>query len=436
MSTAQYIADASIRHQVFLQRYAGGESKRAIAALSRIRRDIVARLANEPTEFRASRLNAVLDDINAITATGFKDIALDIKASSYKLASIEADFSAALYTRASDADFVLPPDSALIQSVEASGMAAALATGQKNPTIDAALTDFSKQKAKQINQIIADGVTLGDTTPEISRRLAATINTLQKRQLDALVRTITNHTSSAARIAVYDQNADIIEGYEWVATLDNRTTLICGSRDGNIYQVGKGPLPPAHWNACAEDTMITTLRGKVPIQDVVVGDYALTHAGRWRRVNAVMAKKESAKVVELVDSLGSSVRLTMDHPILSSKGYNAAGDIKVGDNLFKYANKLVWLKGWVGRPFVKQRVLIDAHNMKTNIVERLVAYSVTSLAAGVSASIYLNNDVANHKISNIVSNYRLRFKFYTSGFKKVVKKLLMKCKIIAEGRSQ
>jgi SPP1 gp7 family putative phage head morphogenesis protein len=35
--------------------------------------------------------------------------------------------------------------------------------------------------------------------------------------------------------------------YQWISILDSKTTLICRSRNGNIYTYGEGPLPPAHW---------------------------------------------------------------------------------------------------------------------------------------------------------------------------------------------
>jgi SPP1 gp7 family putative phage head morphogenesis protein len=42
--------------------------------------------------------------------------------------------------------------------------------------------------------------------------------------------------------------AKIAGFYEWVSVLDNKTTEICISRDGNRYPYGQGPIPPAHIN--------------------------------------------------------------------------------------------------------------------------------------------------------------------------------------------
>jgi len=121
-------------------------------------------------------------------------------------------------------------------------------------TIDEAMSQFGIKKAAQITQAISDGITLGQTSPEISRNISNLINTQTRRQLDALVRTVTNHSSSVARAMVYEDNQDLLEGYQWVATLDSRTTMICGSRDGNVYPVNSGIMPPAHWN-CRSTTI-------------------------------------------------------------------------------------------------------------------------------------------------------------------------------------
>lgn len=251
MSTTQYLTDAATRHAVFLQRYAGGQSKEASALLSRIRRDINARLANEPTTFQRNRLDAVLMEINAITATGFKDIELQQIAAAQEQVLAEARFSVGLFNKSATVDFIRPSSSALVAAVMSSGMVAEKKAGV---TIEQALQQFGVKKSKQIAQVISDGVVLGDTTPVISRTVGQLINTLQRRQLDTLVRTITNNVSSIARGQVYYANRDILDGYQWVSTLDNRTTMICGSRDGKIYQYGSGPMPPAHWG-CRSTTI-------------------------------------------------------------------------------------------------------------------------------------------------------------------------------------
>ena len=253
MSTRQYLTDAATRHQVFLQRYGGGQSKEAVKVLMQLRRTINARLLQEPTIFQRERLTAVLRDVEELSQIAFQNITNKTIHGAQQLAHVEANFSKNLFDKATSfqAGFSLPAEAQLITAVMTSNMKVNLNSAV---TITDALNNFGKKKTKDIMRIISDGVTLGDTTPVIARNLGNTINTLHRRQLDTLVRTVTNNTSAIARDEVYKSNEDILEGYQWIATLDNRTTMICGSRDGTIYYNPTDPKPPAHWG-CRSTTI-------------------------------------------------------------------------------------------------------------------------------------------------------------------------------------
>lgn len=283
MSTKQFLTDAATRHAVFLQRYAGGQSKEAIKTLNRLRRGINARLAQEPTVFQRNRLEAVLFDIEQLSIEMFKDISQKTIRGAQLLSINEAGFSVDLFNKASTVEigFTLPSDGVLIAGTMGSSMSAPLKAGI---TIEDALLQFSVKKRTEIAQTISDGVTLGETTPTISRKVGTLINTLHRRQLDTLVRTVTNHTSSVARNMVYEANSDIIDGYQWVATLDNRTTLICGSRDGIVYQVGAGPMPPAHWGC--RSTTIPKVKPEYDLGAKIQGKRPSVGSGGAKQVSA------------------------------------------------------------------------------------------------------------------------------------------------------
>ncbi len=63
-------------------------------------------------------------------------------------------------------------------------------------------------------------------------------------QADGLVATILQHVAGIVQAATARTYFD---RYRWLSVLDDRTTQICESRNGNIYVYGKGPLPPAHY---------------------------------------------------------------------------------------------------------------------------------------------------------------------------------------------
>ena len=252
MSATQYLIDASTRHHVFLQRYAGGQAKKAIKTLTRLRRDIIGRLLDEPTDFQRARLTAMLGDIESIARDGFGKVYADFSGELYDFARSEAEFSRELYDKVASVSFASPSDAALIAAVDNAPLS--VGKGMTGVALKDAFKEYSTKSTEQIMQLIRDGVALGKTSPEIARDVGEIMTTLKPRQLETLVRTATNPASSVARSELYKQNSDLMEGYRWVSTLDNRTTIICGSRDGKVYQEGVGPKPPAHYG-CRSTTV-------------------------------------------------------------------------------------------------------------------------------------------------------------------------------------
>ncbi|HAI38149.1 MAG TPA: hypothetical protein DCM40_08510, partial [Maribacter sp.] len=62
--------------------------------------------------------------------------------------------------------------------------------------------------------------------------------------------------SNKARQITIDRNIDIIKGFQWLSTLDTRTSDICKSYSGLTWDSNKNPIghkknyrtPPAHYN--------------------------------------------------------------------------------------------------------------------------------------------------------------------------------------------
>jgi SPP1 gp7 family putative phage head morphogenesis protein len=314
MSANQFLVDASTRHQVFLQRFGGGQSKEAQAVLDRIRRTINARLSQEPTQFQAQRLQDVLADIDQIWVTGFTDMSTGIREGAHRLASQEAQFSVDLYDRVGTASFNLPAESALIAAVEAAPMQTPV--GLSTLTIDDALAQFGTKKGVEIANAIRDGLVLGDTSSKIASSVNGLMNTKQRRHLDTLVRTITNHASSVAREQVYQENERFLDGYRYIATLDSRTTLICASLDNKVFEVGVGPMPPQHWNC--RSTTVPVVNPAFSVASGLTGKRASvegpvsanTSYGGWLRKQPVEFVDEALGVER--SRLFRSGRLTID----------------------------------------------------------------------------------------------------------------------------
>jgi len=423
------------RRQILNQRFAGGEALTAEKILRRIYLRITERLLRDPDEFQQLELARMRDDINNILSLEFDELKKVIVDSALDFADAEAGFIYTALAAESTVVLALPALPQVRQAVLQSGMDVVVGTGKL--TINEALDQFAVKKGVEIRQALNDGVLDGETNKQIAAKIKDYGDNLHAGQVNALVRTSINNASAQARKVVTSDNSFIFKGDEWVATLDSRTTLICGGRDGRIYPINSGPYPPAHWNACCEGTIITTCRGDIPIQDVKVGDYAMTHTGSFKRVYAVMAKSHKGKIVKLANNFGQSVRLTNDHPILTSVGYQAAGEVpKVDDStipfnkVFNYAHKFKRFKHGVFRSLIKQAVLINSHNIKTQVSDNLISYNIGSFTAGVSSSIKLNKNIAHPKIRNIITCIKLMFKRYFMFVKKINHKTFMKCRVI------
>lgn len=66
-----------------------------------------------------------------------------------------------------------------------------------------------------------------------------------RRQFNSAVSSTIQHISS---FVTFKLGSLVATQYMWSAILDSRTTDICRSRNGNIYQFKDGPRPPAHYN--------------------------------------------------------------------------------------------------------------------------------------------------------------------------------------------
>jgi SPP1 gp7 family putative phage head morphogenesis protein len=75
-----------------------------------------------------------------------------------------------------------------------------------------------------------------------------------QRDLATMVRTSVQHVSNSSRASVYEANSALVSGYRWVSVLDLKTTPVCRSLDGQVFDLGNGPLPPAHPN-CRSTTI-------------------------------------------------------------------------------------------------------------------------------------------------------------------------------------
>ena len=140
--------------------------------------------------------------------------------------------------------------------------------------VEKAFRGIASTQADFISRQIRVGVTEGESMAKIAKRLRGRLQfgsnqemtaraqalaggtgiKLANNQVRTIVRTSVNQVQTMANQAVYSANQEVTKEYEYVATLDSRTSAICGSLDGKTFKYGEGPMPPQHFN-CRSTTV-------------------------------------------------------------------------------------------------------------------------------------------------------------------------------------
>ena len=207
-----------------------------------------------------------------------------------------------------------------------------LLTLPNGETVEKAFRGIAARSSERLGGAIRQGVLSGETNVQIARRLMGRLNfneyakegtrafalagnqplKLANNQIKTIVRTSINQVSNAASQSVYAANKDVAPEYEYVATLDSRTSSICQRLDGQKFGYDKGPTPPQHFNCRSTtvpvvdyeglgltpppETKITTRpseTGRVP-QKVSYGDWL--YEQRARGANDKLLKYEPGEL--------------------------------------------------------------------------------------------------------------------------------------------
>ena len=410
MPTKSDLIGAEVAHSTFVERLGKGDANKVIDYLKEADAYISKRLKREGETIRnQTRLLKVQADIRSRLNALYSKWEKERDKNLLDLVSYEADFQIKLLDKFTiDVDFTRPAD----EQIVAAALRQPLLIGRGGSAIftQKMLDKWKPDQIAMTNGAILTGFSTGQTTQQISARIRNEVLPLSRRDSDAIVITATKHMATAAKQEVFKANDDIVIGYRLVATLDDRTSNQCRSWDQTVVlnDADYKPMPPFHYRACTKGSRIAVKGGFKNIEDVCVGDMAVSHTGSLKAVTAVMAKDCDSPCVELINCFGKRVRLTNDHPVLTTVGWKAAGEIKAGDKVFNHFHKLGRLKGLLCRSKVDNAILINAHNIKTKITERLVAYKVTSFTTGVSSSVKLKEGEPKSKVRNIISAYFLK----------------------------
>lgn len=253
MATDKHLIDIATRHQVYLERLKSGSVKELGPALNKLEKAILqvvgALRESNLGDLTKARLNEVLRDLTKVQSKILLEAIDGLIPELERIAGYEAEFEAKSIEQAvADVTLAVPPAKAAFKAALNQPLSA---TGEM---LEPFLRDWSAKEVSAVNNLIRKGYAEGWTNQQMVQALRGTkklnyadgIVARIGRNADAVVRTAVQHVASTARMETWAANADVIEGYRWVSTLDNKTTPTCRSLDGQVFKLGRGPRPPVH----------------------------------------------------------------------------------------------------------------------------------------------------------------------------------------------
>lgn len=265
---SNFIFDSQSRHQHYLERYKTGEVNRLNIFMKRLEKSLIARLSSQQT-FRSRQrtlavLRAIYDDSLKNLNEYVDQLLLDLE----NFGEAEADFTAKTIAKGLSLETAVPAAEQIF--------AAAKARPFNSKMLRDELKDFPIQQAKYIRNSVATGFAEGRANSQIVGDVIGTSELkfkdgamqITRNAARRMVRTSVQHTAAVAQQEVYKTNPDIIKQYAWIGTLDKRTSPTCQKRDGQVYIIGKGPLPPAHPNC--RSTTVPVFKGETATVDGIL----------------------------------------------------------------------------------------------------------------------------------------------------------------------
>jgi SPP1 gp7 family putative phage head morphogenesis protein len=250
MSNLIYLQNSLTKHQLFLQRYGGGWWKANKDIIEEVAESIQARVAiSGLSQDRIEILALLFSQLDNLLNDKINVIKNNIRGKVPELSAYEAGFTQRLMGNAVESSVVFKglQTSFFDTFFENEPLKMVVGDDVRERTLDQLFDQFTKTAQKEVRSKIFSSLAMGDTTPGIAKAVSDMVGTRTKRQAETLVRTAANHVGNATRAKFFEANDDVLQGYLYSATLDNRTTILCASRDGKRIPENEDWSVPAHF---------------------------------------------------------------------------------------------------------------------------------------------------------------------------------------------
>lgn len=246
---SSFLIDELIKRQIYLQRFAAGEAKTLQPFLEDTLTQVIRMVERgELQHFSEQKIKELLGRLFTLIDTGMDAYTAQFMSDAELLASMERNFNVSIL-QAGAIPVVQAPTVSLVRAAYTKRQMELIAGDKiKKLTLEQAFEQFGKRQKKEVAKAIRQGITMGETSTEIANRIRAQVPTRTAQQSQALVRTSVNHITATARAEVNRVNSDILDGERFLATLDSITSITCASKDGLVFPIDEGPMPPLHFS--------------------------------------------------------------------------------------------------------------------------------------------------------------------------------------------
>lgn len=195
-----------------------------------------------------ARLNALLDEIRAINSTIYGEIQDTITDELHDFGAAEAGFQKASIDAALGVELGTGlPSPARLKAIVTE-------TPIQGHLLSSWIEGMDSGRVQRIEQQIRLGMVASESTDQIVARIRGTkaaqyadgVLDISRRSAQSMVRTAVSHVSNVAAQETWKANAHIVKGWQFLATLDGRTTITCAGLSGQFFPIGEGPIPPRH----------------------------------------------------------------------------------------------------------------------------------------------------------------------------------------------
>lgn len=251
------LSDLAITRSLVLQRVSNGLSSNVASAYQEIIDDIT-NAVKTADEITLKNMRVTISELKSRVAPDIDFVKTDLT----DLAKTEAGYVMASTNAVVGIDIFskIVPDKTLENIYKTSLIEGA--------TIKDWFSSLEKSMQTDLERGIKLGVSIGETNYDLAKRVDGVLNK-GKAHAMAITRTSVATVSNQARQAVWEDNDDVIKGYEHLSTLDSKTSFVCSSRDGAMWDTdGKGlnaqgrknryQVPPLHFNC--RSTLVPVLK--------------------------------------------------------------------------------------------------------------------------------------------------------------------------------